>query len=554
MNLAAILRTRRNLHRLREIVGVLMKYGLADWMSRVESRWGRKLLGQAAKVELAALTTEERIRRALEELGPTFIKAGQILSTRPDIAGPALAVELARLQASAPADTFEQVRQTIRAETGKDPHELFAEFSETPLASASIAQVHRAKLKDGREVVVKVQHAGIEQVINNDLEILMTLARLAERYAEQLRSYQPVATARQLRDTLLRELDFSRERRNLDQFNRNFADDKRVRFPRPVAELSKRRILTMDLLRGRGVNDTQALRDSGHDPAALATTGAQIFLDMLFRDGFYHADPHPGNFLAMSNGVIGILDGGMVGRLDEELRLEFESLVFAAMQGEARELTDVIIRVGSPPDDLDADALRTDANEFLGEHLSQSLDELDLGAALSRLTEIIRQHRVLLPPPISLVLRMLIVLEGTGRQLNPRFKLAEIIQPYYEQAATGGAAVRSALRNAQRSWRDWYRLAGTLPRDLAEMIRRIRAGTFTVHLEHRHLDPIVNRLAFAILTAALVISATQLWTSMTPPVLWKVPLLGLIGYLLALYFGWRLMRGIHRSGDVDSED
>ena len=336
MLLDRLIRTEQNARRLAEIVGVLAKYGLADWLAGIRhTEWFRKHLTPSGFQKIANVSHEARIRLALTELGTTFIKFGQVLSTRPDIVTPALADELAKLQTATPPDPPQVVRETIIAELGLPPEELFAEFDPIPIASASIGQVHAGRLKNGRRIVVKVQRKGIADKIARDLDLLAGLAELAERYYEPAKAYRPVATVRQFRKVLNRELDFSAERRNLAAFCRNFADQPDVHFPAPVADQSSRHVLTMELLEGIRGLDLKTSPMAGITPEALALRAARVYLQMIFQDGFYHADPHPGNYLVLEGGVIGILDAGMVGRLDEDLRDRLESLIVAIYHRDA---------------------------------------------------------------------------------------------------------------------------------------------------------------------------------------------------------------------------
>ena len=319
MRFSALTRLERNVHRAGEIIGVLAKYGLADWVKGLNYRWVQDRIKSADGQPIPDLKVEERARLAFTELGTTFIKLGQVLGTRPDLVGPEVARELAHLQTRAPADASGTVRATIETEFGKPLSSLFAQFEEAPMASASIAQAHLARLLSGEQVVVKVQHAGIAAKILPDLDILAGLAELAEKHAPQLQPYQPVAVVRQFRRTLMRELDFTFERRNLEEFAEKFAQDDTVHFPCAYAQFSTRRILTMERLDGILGADSAALAASGTDLNEFARRGANMYLRMIFRDAFYHADPHPGNLMLLPGGVVGVLDCGMVGRLDEEL-------------------------------------------------------------------------------------------------------------------------------------------------------------------------------------------------------------------------------------------
>jgi ubiquinone biosynthesis protein len=541
MKLPFFAQTGRNIDRVREIITVLAKYGLADWLGRVDARWARSILRRSGTEELADKSQAERIRLALAELGATFIKFGQILSTRPDLVGPDVADELSKLQTRAPADTLDAVRRTIAAELGKAPEEIFETFDPRPIASASIAQVHTARLKTGERVVVKVQHPGITERVVSDLDILRKLAELAEKYSTQLKLYQPVAAVHQLRETLMAELDFRQERRNLDRFNRHFSRDPRVRFPRAHAELSGQRVLVMEYLDGVPGRDLNKIRAHGADPAQIALVGANAYLDMVFRDGFYHADPHPGNFLVLPDGVLGILDCGMVGRLDSELREEIESVLMAIVDRDSQRLTDGFIRLGSVPPDFDRVLMRADIDNFLAEYADLPLEELDIGAALKGITDIIRAHRILLPVSISLLLRLLIMLDGTGRQMNAGFSLAEVLRPYYVKLLRRKLSPRRMLREFQRSYRDWAHLVESLPRDIGTLLRRIGTGAFELHLEHRRLERTVDRLVQGVLIASLLLSSSMMWAWQAEPTIWKVSVVGALGYILAGALATRLV-------------
>jgi ubiquinone biosynthesis protein len=541
MKLNFFAQTGRNIDRLREIMTVLAKHGLADWLGRVDARWARSILRRSGTAELAGRSTAERVRLALAELGTTFIKFGQILSTRPDLVGPEMAEELAKLQTAAPADSIDTVRKMIADELGKPPEAFFVQFDAVPLASASIAQVHTARLRSGERVVVKVQHPGITERVVSDLDILRKLAEWGETYSTQLRLYQPTAAVAQLHDTLMNELDFRRERRNLDRFNRHFGKDPRVRFPRAHGELSSRRVLTMEFLDGIPGRDLERIRAAGVDPGQIALIGAHVYLDMVFRDGFYHADPHPGNFLVLPEGVLGIIDCGMVGRLDSELREEIESLLMAIVGRDNHRLTDGIVRLGSVPPDFDRMALRADIDNFLVEYADLPLELLDIGAALKGITDIIRSHHILLPVSISLLLRLLIMLDGTGRQMNASFSLAEVLRPYYAQLLKRRFAPKRMLREFQRTYRDWAALLEALPRDMATLLRRIGTGAFELHLEHRRLERSVDRLVQGVLIASLLIGSSLLWAAKAPPTLFDISIIGVLGFALAILLGLRLV-------------
>jgi ubiquinone biosynthesis protein len=445
------------------------------------------------------------------------------------------------------------VRATIEAEFGKPVSSLFAEFEDVPFASASIAQAHLARLHSGEQIVVKVQHAGIADRIMSDLDILASLAELAEKHALQLRSYQPAAVLRQFRRTLLRELDFTVERRNLEEFAEHFAQDDTVRFPRAYPQYSARRVLTMERLEGILGTDAEALAASGADLNEFARRGANMYLQMIFRDAFYHADPHPGNLMLLPGGVVGVLDCGMVGRLDQELAEGIDEMLMAVLTHDSADLGEIILRLGSAPPATHRDQLRADLTDFVGDYVGQSIQDMDLSGAVNSLLGIIRRYNITLPPPFSLLLRTLVELEGTAQQLSPEFSLAEVFRPFYSTMAHRRLSVRRILGRVQHAYRDWERLVEALPRDLGDILKRVREGTFSVHFDLRHIDPVVNRLVLGIMTAALLVSSALLWSTKAPPTVGGVSVFGGVGYLISGYLGWRLLRAIKNSGDIHSK-
>jgi ubiquinone biosynthesis protein len=550
----ALARIERNARRAAEILGVLAKYGLADWVKGWNYSWIQEHIQSYDGQRIPDLNLGERVRLAFTELGTTFIKLGQALSTRPDLVGPEIARELAHLQADAPADPPEVVRAVIEAEFGKPVNILFAQFEDRPLASASIAQVHCARLHSGEKVVVKVQHSGIADKIKPDLDILAGLAELAEKHSAQARPYQPCAVVRQFHRTLLRELDFTFERRNLEEFATHFADDLLVHFPRAYPAFSTRRVLTMERLEGILGNDSTALAASGADLNEYARRGANMYLEMIFRDAFYHADPHPGNLMLLPGGVVGVLDCGMVGRLDEELGEAIEDMLMAVANPSSADLAEILLRLGSAPPNTSRDQLRADITDFVTDYTRQSIQEIDLGGALDSLFGIVRRYNITLPAPLSLLLRTLVELEGTAQQLSPEFSLAEVIRPYYTSMVGRRYSPRRILGRLQHAYRDWERLVETLPRDLGDVLKRVREGTFSVHLDHHHIDPVINRLVLGVMTSALFVGSSLLWSMRAPPVLAGISIFGAAGYLVAAYLGWRLLRAIKKSGDINSKN
>jgi ubiquinone biosynthesis protein len=551
MKITSIPQLARNANRLREIILILSKYGLADWISRLDLDFAKGLFKSAEGSQLAKVSHETRIRFVLTELGTTFIKLGQVLSTRADLLGQALATELTLLQDNAPADPPATVRATVEAELGQPLGELFAEFEDKPLASASIGQVHRARLKTGEDVVVKVQHPGIENRIRMDLDILVGVAGLVEQHLPELRRYRPRETAATFQRILLRELDFGREERNLQQFAANFAGHPTVRFPLPVANLSTSRVLTMDYLDGIKIAEPQRLRAQGFDLDEVARRGAEVFLEMIFRDGFYHADPHPGNILVLPGGVVGLLDAGMVGHLDERTREDIEAMLLAIASRDVEHLTSIITRVGAVPAELDPVGLRADLADFLAHYSGQSLKHLDLSGALTELIEIIRRYHIVLPAGIALLLKVLIMLEGTARLLSPPFNLTALIQPYQKKLLWRRFSPARRLTKLRRLFHEWEYLAEILPRSLTDLLQRVQTGRYDIHLQHQRLEPAINRLAFGMVSSALFLGSALLLSFRVEPAVSGISIPGALGGGLSLALGLRLLWAIRKSGHLD---
>jgi len=549
MRLSTIPQAYRHANRWGQILAVLSKYGLAGWIERLGPKFAQGILKDRDGAALCSHSRETRIRLVLSELGPTFIKFGQILSTRPDVIGVELADELSKLQDAAPANPFPEIAKAIEEELGQPLEDLFVDFEEEPIASASIGQVHRARLKNGDWVVVKVRHPGIEEIIRRDLDILTGLAPWAEKVPE-LTNYRPKATIAEFQRVLRRELHFGREERNLQQFGHMFYADPTVRIPRCYTELSTSRVLTMEYLEGVKLSHTEKIEDAGFDKAEIARRGADLYLKMIFTHGFYHADPHPGNLVVMPGNVIGLMDFGMVGRIDDALREDVDDMLLAISDRDAGRLTQVIVRLGDVPRDLDHAVLANDVADFLAHYAHQSLHDIDLSSALNEMTEIIRRYRIMLPARIAMLIKMLVMLEGTSRLVSPRFNLMDMLAPHQKQMVRRRTSPWRRLRKITRIYTELEHLAELLPRKVLDMVDQFRAGTIDVHLDHRGLEPSVNRLVLGMLTSALFLGSALLLRSESR----AISLFGAGGCLLALVLGLRLIHAINKSGHLDRRE
>ncbi len=549
MNLSTIPQLYRNANRWREILSILSKHGLADLISGL----GLPTLGGAfssSDSSKTKISRDERIRLAFEELGPTFIKLGQVLATRPDMVGLELANELTKLQTKAPADAPEVVRATIQDSLGKPVEELFHSFQNEPIASGSIGQVHRARLEDQTEVAVKVRHPGIDKLIKADTEILFGLAEIAERIKE-LRSYRPMATVREFERTLRRELDLQDERRRIEQFLDVFQDDDRICLPKPYSEFCSELVLTIDWMDGKKISDVSPDSESPELLAKVARNGAEIYLEMIFEHGLYHADPHPGNLLLMPEGVIGLLDFGMVGRISERLREDLEDMLIAVATNDAEQLVRALDRVVEGDVDLDHDAFAADIADFVDHYGNQAVGQFDLAGAITELFKIVRRWELVLPAQISMLLKMIVMLEGTAQKLQPNFSLLEVVIPLKKKITLRRLSPKRQAKKLQRIYGDLELLAEETPRRLRDLLKQIQTGRLEVHLEHRGLEPSVNRLVLGLVTSSLIVGSSLMVSGEVLP-LWGISAPGIAGFVISGLLGIRLWWAIRKSGWLDS--
>jgi ubiquinone biosynthesis protein len=560
MQIPEIIRSRfrfaGDLARAAEVVGVLAKYGLAGWLTDV----GWAPVHNALKSDRGEVLTEQpfesRVRLALTDLGTTFVKLGQMLSTRPDLVGQPLATELTKLQQQTPPDSAEVAMHSIETELGRPVSECFKRFDGTALASASIGQVHRVRLKSGRRAVVKVQHPGIEGPIRRDLDILQFLAAIADKNAT-LRRYEPIGLAREFSRTMLNELDFRREVRNLQAFRRNFAEDETITFPRPYDELTTGRVFTMEFLDGFKITDEKQLEKFQIDRQELAKRGADVFIQMIFRDGFYHADPHPGNFMVLGDGRIALLDAGMVGRIDEPFLFQIEDILLAAGDRDAEALTDAVTRVCGKPPDLDRAALSAALTEFFQEFGTQAVGQFNVSGALTAVSEILHEHKLVLPGKLSMLIKCLMLLEGTGRLLSPAFNLVELLLPWRKRIIMRRFSPAARLKLLRRLYSELERSADVLPRLIAGLVERLDKGTFAIRLEHRHLKSASNRLVVGLFISSMLIGSCVMLASNVRPTAWGISIIGALGLVIAVVFGFRMIwlnrdtKVSHRHGDWD---
>jgi ubiquinone biosynthesis protein len=553
--------TTRELPRLREISLVFVRHGLGDLVRRAGIATLLERAGQVLQWSEASdseqLEPQQRARLAFEELGPTFVKLGQMLSTREDLLPPAWTTELAQLHSTVAPVPFDDLLPQVEQALGRSPFEVFTDLEREPYAAASIAQVHRAKLASGTPVILKIRRPGIEAKIDADLRILERLARLVEREISEVRRYQPVQVVSQLRASLERELDLAVEARNTDRFARNFADDLDILVPRVYWEWTSSVMNVQEHIEGIRGNDLAAIDNAGLDRKALAARGADAVLKMILVDGFFHADPHPGNVMYLPGNRIALIDFGMVGRLSPVRRRQIVDLLAGLARHDEETMLEVLLDWRGD-DFVDEARLATDLGEFAFDYADMQLKDLKIGVLLHRVSAILREHSIVLPVDLTLMFKALISLEGLGRHYDPEFRLIERAKPFLDSAMRERYQPAEAARRAQETLNDFFGLVTSMPRDLARLVKDARHGRMRVDLDLKRLDSFghrlhsaINRATIGIMTASLVVGSSIVMTVAEGPTVFGVPLLtffGLLGYLIAFVNSLWIILSIWRSG------
>ncbi|MCA9079423.1 MAG: AarF/ABC1/UbiB kinase family protein [Planctomycetaceae bacterium] len=549
------IRLLKNLNRGREIITVLLVYGFGDLLDRMGIlsylNWGRRIVSFRKYEAAQNFTSAQRIRLALEELGPTFIKFGQVLSTRPDLLPSDLIEELAQLQDQVPAFDSELAIRLIEAELGRPVEQAFARFDRAPLAAGSLGQVHRAQHFDGTELAIKVRRPKIVVEIERDLSVLLELAQLLERQIPEARVFDPVGLVKHFSRTIRREVNFRREARTTDEFSRKFADDPRVHVPRVYEELSTDALLTMEFINGFKGNDREGMVEAGLNTADIARHGAKLFMRQAFELGIFHGDPHPGNLRVTPEGTIVMLDYGMIGYLDQEKRDQLVDVLLAIAKHDVDRAVALVLEVGKPSQKIDHSLLRADVQDFIETYYGLPLEQLRVDRMLNDFVAILGNYGLRCPADLMLLIRAIVTLEGVGRTLDPHFNLAGELAPFVEQMIRKRYEPK---RMAQRTLDDLRVLLGAahdLPLYLGATLKKVSQDDLNVQLEHRGLDRLItefdrssNRVVVGLVTSALVVSAALvLRTDATGSIWFGLPL-----FLLSGFLGLWLVWGVLRSG------
>ena len=555
----------RDIGRLAEIAGILVRHGFGDTVRRLGladalARAGHALNHEHA-ADLARLSPPVQVRKAMEELGPTFVKLGQILAGRADLFGPEWIAEFGRLHSRVPTVPLEALRPQLREDLGAEPEAVFARFDAEPLAGASIAQVHRAQLSDGTEVIVKIRRPGIEEKIEADLRLLERLAALAEAELPALKPYGPVRLVREFARSLRRELNFAHEGRNAERIAANLAELPFVVIPRVHWAHTGERLNVQDHVEGIPGEQHARLRDAGLDPALLARRGARAVLKMIVEDGFFHADPHPGNVFYLPGDRIAFIDFGMVGRISARRREELLTLLLGLVERQPEPVAYVLLDWAGGEHAIDIGQLENEIETFVDQYHGTPLSQLSLGAMLNDVTVILREHRLALPADLALLIKAFITLEGMGRDLDPGFHMASEALPILRQVLRARYQPKALALRSWQSVRRALALVERLPQDITRLVRHARRGRLHLGLELAHMkrvgdqiDRAASRLAIALVIAALIIGSSIIMTVPGGPTLFGLPAFGFLGFVGAVLGGAWLVHSIRRGGRHDDDE
>lgn len=563
MNIFKLNRPSQSTRRLLQIINVFLKYDFGQVIEQINLGryipFKRRLRSFGAWPSLKGPTVPERLRMAFAELGPSFIKLAQVLSSRPDLITVPYANELRKLQDEVPPFSTVEARHIIEREINLPLYDVFRTLDEQPIAAASIAQVHRATLLDGSEVIIKVQRPGIREDIESDIDLLYLIARLLDKYVPESRFFNPLGIVDEFARTIRKELNFAEEARNCYRFKKNFAESNDIYIPKVYLEFVTEKVLVMEHISGVRIDDLRAITRMGFNRKQLARIGVDAFFKQVLNDGFFHADPHPGNILVTPGGQLAFIDFGIVGRVSKELKDTMANTFLALIQKDFDRLIDQYLELGIIPEHVDVEAFRKefrkDLVEFLEPLYGLTLQEINFAEYLQAVTQLAIKHNLRVPSDLLLVNKALLILEHIGRQLDPGFDFVAAAQPYAAQLVKERVSPSRFYERARDNFMDFSDFISLFPKQMKQIIKKVLKDDIHVRMYHvnlpefiRDMDRSSNRIAFAMIVSAMILSSAIMHATGVGPTIFGVSLLGLTAFFFAFLLGLWLLVSIIRSG------
>lgn len=563
LDLLKLRSTYKNVNRAKEIINVFLKYGFGRIIDQIHFqrfipfRTRIKTFGQWPA--LKGPSVPQRLRMAFSELGPTFIKLAQLLSARPDLITKPFADEFKRLQDEVPPFSPQEAKKIIEEETKRSIDKIFLAFDDKPLAAASIAQVHYATLLDGSEVIIKVQRPDIQEQIESDISILSTIANLLDRYVAESRFFNPSGIVEEFSRTIRRELNFVEEARNCERFRKNFEDNTDIYIPKVYSEFVTEKVLVMEKIRGVRIDDTAGIQSMGLDRSQLAKKGVNAYFKQILEDGFFHADPHPGNLFVMADGKIGLMDFGIVGRVSPELREIIANTLLALINKDFDKLVDQYIELGYVPEELDLGNFRkefkADLSDFLEPLYGLTLKELNFAEYVDTITHLSLKHNMKIPSDLLLINKAMLIVENICRELDPDFDFIAAAEPYAAKLVKQRISPTWIYEKARKNIEEVADFAVIFPKQLRQIIRKVLRDDIHMKLTHIGLDKLIrdmdrssNRIAFSMVISAIILSSAIMHATGVGPRIFGMSVLANISFIVAFFLGIWLLISIIRSG------
>lgn len=546
--------------RYREIIGILVKYGFEDIVAHTRFKalnWQRFMPDRDGRHAMQ-FTRYERIRLACEELGATFIKFGQILSNRADLFPQDLLIQLEKLQDKVPSVPFNELKPKLEREFGKPLEEVFESIVEIPLASASIAQVHKVKLKTGEDAVLKIQKPSIRKNVTADIEIMRDLAKIVESNFPESAVFQPVELVNTFEKAIKREMNFVTEATSMKRFTKNFAADARVYVPKVYDNLTTQKVICQEFVDGKKLSDVAAIKAAGLLPEDAAKMGLDLYFIQVFDHGFFHADPHPGNIFIMPDGRLSFIDFGMMGMLAPEDQYILGDLMYYIYVQDSKKLADTIEAMAKGATTIQKrHEFEQEIRDFLELAHTTTISEVEMSDIIEGLRKVMYEYKISISSNFHLLMRALIIIEGVGLTLYPEYNLMEEVQPYAKRIMAKRYSPKELFKRIYSSVQEVGELALDFPNDIREILFKLKEGKLRVEFEHKGLEPMThkldvvsNRIAFAIIVAAMILGSAIVIHAKIPPMYHNVPILGIVTFALAAFFAFRLLYSISKHGKM----